>query len=589
MGKRLGLIIGINQYQDTQFRPLQYAENDARALAQWLVNVKGGKWAAPDVQHVQGNLATQELITTLLTQMCLTITAPDDLVFVYFAGHAFIDDHSGDGYLACANTLAQNPATAIHLPSLAQQVMARSRAAHILIVLDCAQNGMSWNMRRSTPYDFRPLLASTLPALNGQQRNRLFLCSCRATDQLGETGERGLGAFMYQSIVGLCGPALDPATGTVSLRPLYAFLSQRLNEQQKPHLYGSEVASMLLIGDVPPPPNTPPQPDISNGINHPSVTKSADATLFRSSAPPTATATATVQTGIRRDTSGINTVDIEDHYRQQQYAEKLEQAQQQFQAQNLAAALMHVEQLLQAAPQYQPALTLKAQILGTMGRTEEALANVDQLIQMDNNNALAWSMRAVLLANIGQTQPALIAIERSLELDPSNAENYTIKNNIMGQKAMIQVRESQGRLPTTDNVQENKTGAFLAGLGLQVAGFALGIAGSILLLFSTHLPPALGLALQSFGIAILCVNAARGTYRYSPLRIIFTIITSILVGLPVTALLSRSLTTRLFSTINAHQSLFTPLLFIIFWLALAAVLPFLAALGGIIARLVRKK
>ena len=588
MGKRLGLIVGINQYQDAQFRPLQYAENDARALAQWLVNVKGGKWTASDVQHVQGNLATQELITTLLGQMCLTITAPDDLIFVYFAGHAFIDDRSGDGYLACANTFAQNPATAIHLPSLAQQIMARSRAAHILIVLDCVQNGTNWNIRRSTPYDFRPLLASTLPALNGQQRNRLFLCSCRATDQLAEVGERGLGSFMYQSIIGLCGPALDPTTGTAPLRQLHTFLTQHLNEQQKPHLYGSEVAPIQLIGEIPSPPNTPPQPGSSNTVSNP-FAANADAAPFRSSAPPTATATAAAQPGIRRDTSGINTVALGDQYRQQQYTEKLEMAKQQLQMQNPTAALMHIEQLLQAAPQYQPALTLKTQILGTLGRTQEALASVDQLIQMDSNDALAWSMRAVLLANIGQTQPALTAIQRSLELDPGNAESYTIKNNIMGQKAMIQVRESQGRLPATSSQQENGAGAFLAGLGLQVAGLVLGIAGGILLLFSTHLPAALGLALQSFGIAILCVNAARGTYHYGPLRIIFTIITSVLVGLPVAALLSRSLTTRIFSTINAHESLFTPLLFVILWLALAAVLPFLAALGGIIARLVRKK
>src|SRR6266566_8544176 len=45
MGRRLGIIVGANSYQDPAFRPLQYAENDTRALAQWLVNTKGGNWA----------------------------------------------------------------------------------------------------------------------------------------------------------------------------------------------------------------------------------------------------------------------------------------------------------------------------------------------------------------------------------------------------------------------------------------------------------------------------------------------------------------------------------------------------------------
>ena len=80
VGRRLGLIIGINEYQHSAFRPLQFAENDARALAQWLVNVKGGKWTPSDVQLVLGELATRELIESLLTQMCVTIAEAEDLV-----------------------------------------------------------------------------------------------------------------------------------------------------------------------------------------------------------------------------------------------------------------------------------------------------------------------------------------------------------------------------------------------------------------------------------------------------------------------------------------------------------------------------
>lgn len=62
MSRRLGLIIGVNNYSDTTFQPLQFAENDARALAQWLVNAKGGAWSPGDVQLVQGTHATKELI-----------------------------------------------------------------------------------------------------------------------------------------------------------------------------------------------------------------------------------------------------------------------------------------------------------------------------------------------------------------------------------------------------------------------------------------------------------------------------------------------------------------------------------------------
>ena len=100
MSRRLGLVIGVNQYQDTAFHSLQYAENDARALAQWLVNVKGGNWSPPDVQLIQGQHATKELIESQLSQMCLSLAAPDDLIFIYFAGHAFIDERTG-GWQPC--------------------------------------------------------------------------------------------------------------------------------------------------------------------------------------------------------------------------------------------------------------------------------------------------------------------------------------------------------------------------------------------------------------------------------------------------------------------------------------------------------
>src|SRR5437764_1026139 len=96
VGKRLGLIIGINQYQDTTFRPLQYAQNDARALAQWLVNSRGGNWNPSNVQLLLGEQATSELAETLIDQSCLNIAGHDDLVFIYFAGHSFLDEMNGE-------------------------------------------------------------------------------------------------------------------------------------------------------------------------------------------------------------------------------------------------------------------------------------------------------------------------------------------------------------------------------------------------------------------------------------------------------------------------------------------------------------
>ncbi len=157
MGKRLGLIIGINNYQDTAFQHLQFAENDARALAQWLVNSRGGNWNPSDVQLLLGEQATSKLTETLIIQLCLSVADLDDLVLIYFAGHAFLDETNGEGYLAFTNTHFQQPTTGLSLHSLFNETILCSRAAQIVLVADCFQTGSTWNRRKTSQFDFKPL------------------------------------------------------------------------------------------------------------------------------------------------------------------------------------------------------------------------------------------------------------------------------------------------------------------------------------------------------------------------------------------------------------------------------------------------
>ena len=125
-----------------------------------------------------------------------------------------------------------------------------------------------------------------------------------------ESSERGLGLFMYQYILGLCGPAIDTTTATAPLRQLHAYLSQALPEQQKPHLYGQEHSPLLLTGDLPDTPFAPPATQQNPA--------SAFATAAYSQGNSTATATA-AQPYTQQQTSGFATTTT-DQYRQQQTA-----------------------------------------------------------------------------------------------------------------------------------------------------------------------------------------------------------------------------------------------------------------------------
>ncbi len=572
MGRRLGLIVGVNSYHDTTFQPLQFAENDARAFAQWLVNDRGGKWAPADVQCVYGANATKSLVESLALQLCLAVAQPDDLVLIYIASSAFIDANTGNGYLALANTTLNDTQTGLSLLSLAQQLLTRSNAAQIVLILDSSQMGKSWSEKRTFPFDAQPLLGPMLLAGLQRQQDRIFVCSCRGNEFSSEMGERGLGLFMHSMIVGLSGAATNTGAGDVTLQNLYAYLSNKLPEQQRPQIFGQAPNSILLVGDMLNIPQSPvfpssyAPPASPMGVHTPSSTLQAQQGSYR--------ATATAQMSPTE---------------QQQSSKLLDQALQLFQAQNTEGALHLTEEALQLTPDDSRGLTLKGQILGTMGRFPEALSAVEQLRQKEPNNALAWSMGAVLLSNMGRNSEALTAIERSLELDASNPESYAIKTNIMSSIAIDQNRSK--KLPQNDLIASEKKRSspmsFFVGTIVQLAGLLLGIAGGILPVVRPTLPIALSFALEGLGLAILCVNAARGAYLYGFLRVLvtllFSIITAAILGVSIGY---RPAYRQIIFELQAHARLLQPLVFLGGWLILAVVLPLVLAIIGFISGMI---
>jgi tetratricopeptide (TPR) repeat protein len=617
LSRRLGLVIGTNNYQDPGFRPLQFAENDARALAQWLVNAKGGNWAPGNVQHVQGSHATQELVQSLIKQMCLNIAEKGDLVLIYFAGHAFIDEGSGEGYLALCNTRMQDPTTALHLSSLFQSIMQRSQASHILVILDSFQTGRRWSMQRAFASDARPLFNPALLNTLQNTSNRLFLCSCRGNELLPETADRKMGVFMHHLILGLCGPASDPATGTITLQNMQNYLVSALGEQQRPQIFGQDRPPLLLVGDVPSmmASNSADGSSATNNYNNQPVSPAAPSSqpatttaaspftnmrpgsLFRPglarSGPASATATpattTTPTTPPQFQAQPMSQEQVQptgmEQQRQQQFSTLMNQAQQYYQAQKYPEAFNSVEQALQIMPYDSSASILKSQILGSGGRTQEAMGTIEQLLQRDPNNATAWSTRAVLLSYMGQYQPALEAIERSLYIEPNNAEAYGIKNTIQTHLAMLQSKAADQQKPGQPLPEKARASAatvFVA-LLLQIGGLVMGLVGGLLLMLQASISSIPGLLFISAGLLTLCANAARGTHRYGIALFIPPILVSLIIGALLGAAYKIAFT-RLFAFLQTHPSTLVPLIFLAGWLAIAAITPPLLAAGGLISR-----
>ncbi len=440
----------------------------------------------------------------------------------------------------------------------------------------------------------KPLLGPSLLNAIQQTSNRLFLCSCRGNEYGGEVGEKNLGLLTYRTIIGLSGPAIDPATKQVTLRRLHTFLSDTLGEQQRPQLFGQEQTPLILVGDMPPSltqtPAQPLNPTIPTSPFSSPLTGSGAGTRPNTTGPVIPqpayqTATATVTAQMSPNTSGqLSLTATEQQQLQQHITMLLRQARHLISLQNPGEAFNVVEQILQQDPGNVSALILKGQLLGTVGRFQEAMSIAQQVLQFDPNNALVWSMKAALLTNMGQYQEALEAVERSLELDPKNPETYAIKTRITGQIAAMQtmVREKNNAPLKQGN---KSTATFFIGAGLQLLGLLLGIVGAILPVLRPNLPLGLSFALESIGLALLCVYAARGAYLYGFVSFIVTLFFSILPAAALGAAYKLGLT-RIIASIVDQQSLLIPYLFLGVWLAAGAVLPLVLAIFGLIGGLV---
>lgn len=593
MGKRLGVLIGTNHYQDSAFRPLQYAEVDTRAFAQWLANPRGGNWSDSDLHVLLGMQATKESVEALLTQVCLRVAEPGDVLLLYFAGHAFIDESSGEGFLACANTLYHQPSSGLHLLSLVRDVLVRSAASQIIVALDCFQTGSVWNMRRVTPYDFQPLLGQTLTLGLQQVQGRLLYCSCRGSDIAPETGEQHLGRLMYRMIVGLSGPALDGAAQQATLQRLHAYLLNTLDAQHQPQIFGQESRPIVLVGELP---QLVPAASLAHNTSRSYTTGAlaaqsspAGQVTFQGIVEDDMLAEPAMQQSRSAQLSGslsrpISISMVEENL-QLQCAKLMQQARQLLMMQNLPAALNVIDQVLQMVPTHNEALTTKGQILGATGRFQEAMLVVEQLLTIEPNNALAWSMRAALLTNLGRTQEALAAVERSLVLDPNNPETLAMRSTIQANAASqsfsaSNMRAISGRAPVRDSA-----GSFLLSAGLQLLALIAGGIGASIPILQPHLPILIGFVLESLGLATLCVLAARGSYRYGFGRFFFSLALC-LAAVGILGGLYKFGYTWLIGKVVAFPPLIVPVLFLGFWLIAAAALPFLAGLGGLVFGLI---
>jgi WD40 repeat protein len=247
MKHHYALIVGIDHYTDTgHFIPLTFAQADALALYQLLIDPERGGWPPENVVYLAGEAATRDEIESQLRELCLVRAQADALVLLYIAGHVFLDPATRDGYLALHSTNAERPATGLHIPTLIDHYLSDARAANILAIFDIQHNGAGWQQQKGRT-DIA-LFGQSLPYLP-REKGRVILTSGRTASLSREAMEQGHGTFMAHLLDALEGEAANPRTGRITLGTLYDYFDEQIDQgaSEYPQKFGNEYGSMMLI------------------------------------------------------------------------------------------------------------------------------------------------------------------------------------------------------------------------------------------------------------------------------------------------------------------------------------------------------
>ncbi len=219
-GRRLALVVGVGSFQDPAFEPLRYAVADARRVAAYLTDPKGGGFSPRQVAVLIDRQATRANILAQAERL-VRKARPADLVFVYFSTHGFFTRERVMG-IVCYDSHAtgergpfgpvvagDSVLTRKDLYRLLRRLPAQRRA----VVLDTCHGAAATGGLASLPRDdsagYPPesdLEAGPDPAAGtgaGEDGVTLILASCLGRQKAWESRELGASIFTYYLLQGL--------------------------------------------------------------------------------------------------------------------------------------------------------------------------------------------------------------------------------------------------------------------------------------------------------------------------------------------------------------------------------------------------
>jgi hypothetical protein len=249
-GQKWAVIIGVSNYQDSRITGLRYSAADARALNEWLVSRKGGRYAPSRVKMFLDSQATAQNIRNALFNW-LGQAIEEDTVLIYFAGHGSPQspDHPQNLFLLPYDAQYDDVATTgFPMWDIETALKRFIKARKVVVIADACHSGgigQSFDIaRRATRGITVNPISSGIQSLS-RVGDGIAVISASDDRQFSQEGKKwggGHGVFTYFLLKGLSGDADYNKDGHITLGELIPYMSEQVrretNNAQSPTVSG---------------------------------------------------------------------------------------------------------------------------------------------------------------------------------------------------------------------------------------------------------------------------------------------------------------------------------------------------------------
>ncbi len=257
-GKRFHYIVmGVNHNKwNLGYPGLFFAENDAKGISDVLKSHAPGGYSSFDGMTLIGGDFTSDSAQKVIHEL-LSKADSNDVFFIYFATHGYVDSVRENVYLLCYDTywvdsISESGAmtvedttvkTVISYTWLGDELL-NSKAGMIIVIIDACHSGPEDVAFRTTAYTKIKKVVASNP------KGRIFLFSTHRNQMAAENFDLKHGIFSYFLIRGLSGEADLNDDSLITISELWQYVRDEVYDYVKKSSGSAFLQSPFILGKV---------------------------------------------------------------------------------------------------------------------------------------------------------------------------------------------------------------------------------------------------------------------------------------------------------------------------------------------------